>query len=96
MIYDRLAVESANPVFELNRAVALSYTEGPTAALDRLSVLKPVLSTYQPYHAALAALLARRGDRAASRAAYDTAIRLSSTDAERRFLRARMEALSEQ
>lgn len=96
MIYDRLVAESSNPVFELNRIVALSYVEGPAAALGRLSALEPALSTYQPYHAALADLLARVGNHAAARGAYATAIGLSSTDAERRFLCARREALNGQ
>ena len=44
----------------LNRAIAIGELHGPTAGLDALARLDvETLSDYQPYHAALADLLAR-------------------------------------
>lgn len=86
LIYDALIAVTPNPVFELNRIVALSYVESPAAAFDRLAAISGVLVDYQPYHAVRADLLARLGRNVSARESYQTAIRLSGTDAERRFL----------
>lgn len=93
LIYDALIAVMPNPVFELNRIVALSYAESPAAALDRLAAISGVLVAYQPYHAVRADLLARLGRNDSARESYQTAIRLSGTDAERRFLSDRVRRL---
>ena len=50
------------------------------------------LDSYQPWHAARADLLARAGRPAEAVEAYDRAIALTASDAERRFLTARRQA----
>jgi RNA polymerase sigma-70 factor (ECF subfamily) len=89
LLYSELGRLTDNPVHELNRIVALSYVEGPQASLSRLRPIAQALVQYQPFHAAHADLLARCGQIAAARIAYDTAIGLSQSDAERQFLAAR-------
>jgi RNA polymerase sigma-70 factor (ECF subfamily) len=93
LIYETLIAVRPNPVFELNLIVALSYADGPAAALARLSTIEAVLETYQPYHAVKADILARLGKNELARKAYEAAIRLSGTDAERQFLRSRRQRL---
>jgi RNA polymerase sigma-70 factor, ECF subfamily len=86
MIYDRLYELSENPVFLLNRAVAVSFLESPNKALEELSHLSDELQNYQPYHAARADMLRRAGDVANARIAYGKAITLSQNQVERAFL----------
>ncbi|WP_423602102.1 RNA polymerase sigma factor [Sphingomonas sp. MS122] len=93
LIYDALIAVQPNPVFELNRVVALSYAEGPEAALARLAPLGTALAGYQPYHAVRADLLARVGRIEPARQAFEAAIRLSASDAERQYLVRRRDGL---
>ena len=76
---------------EMNRAAALAESEGAAAGLAALDAVAEDerLSQYQPYWAARADLLARMGERAAARAAYDQAIGLEADPAVRRFLQER-------
>jgi RNA polymerase sigma-70 factor, ECF subfamily len=87
LIYDRLYQISENPVFLLNRAVAVSFFISPIKALEDLSALSDELRNYQPYHAARADLLRRAGDIANARVAYDKAISLSQNQVEIAFLK---------
>lgn len=91
LIYEGLAGFRPNPVFDLNRLVALSYCEGPAAVIGRLETLAEALSAYQPFHAVRADILARVGQRDEAAAAYGRAIELSGTEAERLFLRRRLQ-----
>ncbi len=90
LIYDGMHALSANPVYLLNRAVALSYAEAPQVALDALAPLERQLIGYQPFHAAKADFLRRLGRSAEARSAYARAIVLSGNDSERAFLEGRM------
>ena len=94
-LYDALLAMTGSPVVAINRAVAVAETQGPAAGLAALDVLADDarLAEYQPYWAARAGLLARMGDAAAARRAYDRAIGLESDPAVRRFLQRRREAL---
>jgi RNA polymerase sigma-70 factor (ECF subfamily) len=94
-LYDALLAMTGSPVVAINRAVAVAETQGPAAGLAALDVLgdDTRLAEYQPYWAARAGLLARMGDAAAARRAYDRAIGLESDPAVRRFLQRRREAL---
>ena len=89
LIYDGLHALSANAVYLLNRAAALSYAASPQAALDALCPLQPELGGYQPFHAARADFLRRLGRKAEAGEAYTAAIALSRNEAERAFLRLR-------
>ncbi len=92
LIYDGMHALSANPVYLLNRAVALSYAEGPHSALEALAAINGPLDGYQPLHAANADFLRRLGRNEEARNAYARAIALSSNDSERAFLQSRTDA----
>jgi len=86
-LYDQLHAQRPNAVVALNRAIAVAELRGAAAGLDALDALDAAqLDAYQPYHAARADLLARAGRRDDALAAYERAIELSATTAERRFL----------
>jgi RNA polymerase sigma-70 factor (ECF subfamily) len=87
-LYDALAGLTGSPVVALNRAVALTETEGATAGLAALDSLAddPRLSDYQPYWAARAGLLARTGAVKSAKTAYRRAIGLEPDEVVRRFL----------
>ena len=90
LLYGVLCRMSPNPVFELNRIVAISYREGPEPALARLSPLGQILAQYQPFHAVRADLLARLGRDEEARLAYQLAHDLSQSEAERLFFRKKL------
>lgn len=96
-LYDQLAAHDGNVIILLNRAVALSYAEGPEAGLKALEelVIEPRLATYQPFHAARADMLARSGAPEEAGKAYTRAIELSQNDAEKQFLARRRAQLRE-
>jgi RNA polymerase sigma factor (sigma-70 family) len=91
-LYDRLLVVWPSPVVALNRAVPLAMVDGPQTALAEVERLNADgrLSGYQYLHAIRADLLARLGlaDEAAS--AYRQALALTTNEAERAFLTARI------
>jgi RNA polymerase sigma-70 factor (ECF subfamily) len=91
-LYDHLLALTGSPVVILNRAVARAEVDGARAALADLTPLefdKRMLS-YQPYWAAKGHLLARAGDTAAAIEALTVAIGLTTDEAVRTFLRARL------
>jgi RNA polymerase sigma-70 factor, ECF subfamily len=91
-LYGELARRTGSPVVELNHAAALAETgdvESALALLDRLE-----LDSYHYLHATRAELL-RRLDRVdEARAAYERALELVHSDAERRFLERRLAELA--
>lgn len=93
LLYDRLLALEPTPVVRLNHAVALAFAGQEAEALHQIEALAPELSDYQPWHAARADILARLGRSAQARAAYDTAIRLAPSPADRAFLQTRRAAL---
>jgi RNA polymerase sigma-70 factor (ECF subfamily) len=82
-----------SPVVELNRAIAVSMAHDAATGLALLEPLHDRLATYPYFHAALADLRSRTGDRDGAAAAYRTAIRLASNDASRRSLTRALERL---
>jgi len=81
-----------SPVVELNRAVAVAMAEGPArglALVDRL-VESGTLSGYHLVSATRADLLRRLGRRGEARRAYEEAVELAGTEAERRYLLRRL------
>ena len=90
-LYGELARLTSSPVVELNQAAAIGEagdTESALALVERLS-----LDDYHYLHATRAELL-RRLDRVDdARAAYDRALQLVRSDAERRFLEQRLAEL---
>jgi len=94
-LYDALLALAYSPVVVINRALALAETHGAEAALDALDAVADDarLAEYQPYWAARAELLARRGAYDEARRAYEMAIGLERDPAVRRFLLSRESAL---
>jgi len=93
LLYDRLAALAPSPVVLLNRAVALAETGALARARRDLDALTGDLDAYQPFHAARADLARRAGDRETARAAYDRAIAMAASEADRNWLRERRASL---
>ena len=94
-IYDRLLAMTGSPVVAVNRAIAVAELSGAAAGLDALGAVSgdPRLAAYQPYWAARAELLARRGEVVAAGEAYARAIGLEADPAIRDFLERRRAGL---
>ena len=86
-LFQRLDELAPSPVVALNHAVAVSMIEGPEAALARVADWSTDrrLREYHLYHAVLADLYRRSGDRAAAADAYRAAIDRCLDPAERRL-----------
>jgi RNA polymerase sigma-70 factor (ECF subfamily) len=95
-LYDDLAAVAPSPVVELNRAVAVSMSEGPGEGLvlvDRLAD-DPALAAYHLLPAARADMLRRLGRDAEALAEYRRALELAPGAADRAFLSRRCAELS--
>jgi RNA polymerase sigma-70 factor (ECF subfamily) len=94
-LYERLFQYNSSWVALLNRAVAVSFADGPEAGLAALEPLATSegIDRYQPFHAARADLLRRANRPEEAAQAYARAIELSGNDAERTFLTRRRNAL---
>ncbi len=91
-LYERLVSFLPTPVVELNHAVAVGMARGPAAGLELVEALEASgqLAGYHLLPATRADFLRRLGRAAAAAAAYAEALKLASTDAERRFLTRRL------
>ncbi len=87
-LYRRLAALTGSPVVELNRAVAIAQAGEPAAALTIVDGLD--LPSYRYLHSTRAELLRRLGRHRDAVAAYERALELTATPAERRFLSRRI------
>ena len=83
---------SANAVYLVNRAAALSFSDGPLAGLEALLPLETELASYQPFFAAKADILRRAEREVEAEAAYQQAILLSLNSGERALLQSRVTA----
>jgi RNA polymerase sigma-70 factor (ECF subfamily) len=92
-LYGDLAELTGSPVVELNRAAAIAEAGDPDGALAILERLE--LDRYHYLHATRAELLRRLDRTDEARAAYERALELVRSDAERRFLRRRLAELDE-
>ena len=90
-LYGELARATGSPVVELNRAAALAEAGEVESALDLVEGLE--LDRYHYLHATRAELLRRLDRRDDARAAYERALELVHSDAERRFLERRRDEL---
>ncbi|GAA3844779.1 sigma-70 family RNA polymerase sigma factor [Sphaerisporangium flaviroseum] len=92
VVYDALLEAWPSPVVALNRAVAIAMVSGPATALAEVEALEqdPRLAGYRYLPAIKADLLRRLGRNAAAAAAYEQAITLAGTEAERAFLAGRL------
>ena len=94
-LYDHLFSLMPTPVVALNRAIAIAETEGPGAALTSLDAIAPDLDGYHLLHAARGTVLRRLGRRKDALAAFERAVQLAGTEADRRFLAQQIEVLVE-
>ena len=90
-LYGELARLTGSPVVELNQAAAIAETGEVEAALVLVDGLE--LDHYHYLHATRAELLRRLDRIEDARAAYDRALELVGSDAERRFLERRRREL---
>jgi RNA polymerase sigma-70 factor (ECF subfamily) len=86
--YDALAELSPSPIVALNRAIALSMRDGPSAGLAALAALERPLARYHLFYAARADLLERSGGD--PRPDLEAALALATNDGERRLLERRL------
>jgi RNA polymerase sigma-70 factor, ECF subfamily len=89
-LYRRLAELEPSPVVELNRAVAVSMAEGPSAGLELLEGITG-LEGYYLFHSTRAELRRRLGRPADE--SYRRALELAPSDVERDFLVSRLREL---
>jgi RNA polymerase sigma-70 factor, ECF subfamily len=94
-LYDQLAQLAPSPVVDLNRAVAVAMVEGVAAGLSLVDELSASgrLESYHLLPATRADLLRRGGRVSEAGAAYEQALQLAPTEAERRYLSARLHQL---
>jgi RNA polymerase sigma-70 factor (ECF subfamily) len=94
-IYDQLLGIRDDDIVRLNRSVALAEVCGPDLALREVESLgSDRFSAYLPYHAVKADLLRRLSRPNEARAAYDAALALDPTPAERVWLERRRASLA--
>lgn len=93
-LYAALERLQPSPVVTLNRAVAVSKTRGPEAALELLEPLAKPLDSYFNYHGLRGALLQQLGRDRDARQAFDEAISLANTPAEAAHIRANLDKLT--
>jgi RNA polymerase sigma-70 factor (ECF subfamily) len=93
--YDDLAQLTASPFVELNRAIAVAVADGPAVGLALVDALdrSGALGGYHLLSATQADLLRRLGRRTEAAAAYEKALALAPTEAERRYLQRRIDEL---
>ncbi len=91
LLYGELARVTGSPVVELNRAVAIAEAGDAVAGLALVDTLE--LDGYHYLHATRAELLRRLDRVSEARAAYERALELVASDAERRFLERRLTEL---
>ncbi|MDP3739581.1 MAG: RNA polymerase sigma factor [Hyphomonadaceae bacterium] len=92
-LYATLERLTPSPVITLNRAVAVSKTKGPQAALDMIEPLGDKLSGYFHFHGARGGLLLQLGRQKEAREAFDRAISLANTAAEAAHIRMHIDRL---
>ncbi|MFO0739044.1 MAG: sigma-70 family RNA polymerase sigma factor [Labilithrix sp.] len=96
-LYDALLTLSPSPIVELNRAIAVSFADGPAAALALLDALvkEPALARYHLLPSARAEMLERLGRRTEARAEFVRAADLTDNARQRERLRRRAAALGD-
>jgi RNA polymerase sigma-70 factor (ECF subfamily) len=95
--YDALLAANPSPITAFHRAVAVGFAEGPTAGLRELRSLRDAapLAGYFPYYAALGEFERREGNTDAARGALSRGLEMAGTDAERAFVKRRLELLED-
>jgi RNA polymerase sigma factor (sigma-70 family) len=96
-LYNVLQRISANPMVDLNHAIATAMVHGPAAGLERLDAIAadPRLAGHHRLDAVRAHLLERAGDRDRAVALYRRAAERTTSSAERNYLLAHAARLDE-
>ncbi len=92
-LYGTLATMAPSAVVEVNRAVAVAMAYGTDAGLQMLLALEDQADGYYPYHAARADLLRRTNQHEAAADAYERALALCGSSAERTYLQRRLDEM---
>jgi len=94
-LYARLAQLAPSPVVDLNRAVAVAMADGLPAGLRMVDEVAAsgLLDGYHLLPATRADLLRRAGRAVEAKEAYEQALELAPTEAERRYLASRLREL---
>jgi RNA polymerase sigma-70 factor (ECF subfamily) len=94
-LYAHLSRVAPSPIVDLNRAIAVAFSQGPDAGLALLDTLNldAHLEEYHLLHATRADLLRRAGRPADALPHYRRALELAPSDPERRFLQRRLDEL---
>ena len=87
-LYDQLLLLKPTPIVAMNRSVALARVRGPLEALEALDSIRDrhSLEEQHLYHAIRASFIAKLGQAAEARAAWQRAADLAPCDAERELL----------
>lgn len=93
VLYSELAAANPTPVVLLNRAVAVAMASGPSAGLALIDSIEG-LDRFHLKHSARADLLRRLGRLDEAATAYRLALSLATSETDRRFLQARLAALT--
>lgn len=93
-LYGLLLAIKPSPIVALNRAIALAEVQGPRTALDTLAAIpeRDVLASYPFYPATLGELHRRLGNLDEAARHLERAIALTSSPAEKHFLREKLDA----
>ena len=86
LLYQALWRFEPTPVVALNQAVVMAELGQRAQALENLRALEGELGRFQPWHAAMAHVLAQEGQIEDAQRAYAQAIKTAPNDAARRFL----------
>ena len=94
-LYDALLGICPTGVVRLNRAVAVAMADGPEKGLEVIDDLAgdEAMDRYLFFHSTRGELLRRVGKLDESRSSFVRALDLAGNEAERRFLRKRIESL---
>lgn len=94
-LYEHLSRVAPSPIVDPNRAIAVSFAEGPDAGLALLDTLHldAHLGEYHLLHATRADFLRRLGRPTDALPHYRRALELAPSDPERRFLQRRLEGI---
>jgi RNA polymerase sigma-70 factor (ECF subfamily) len=95
-LYGRLSRMTGSPVVELNRAVAVAMASGPESGLEIIEALEGSgkLAGYHLLPATKADLCRRLGRRDEAAVEYREALSMTTSEAERRYLRGRLEEVA--
>ncbi|HEX6224080.1 MAG TPA: DUF6596 domain-containing protein, partial [Chryseolinea sp.] len=92
-LYSYLASIKPTPIVELNKAIAIGYASSPQDGLLALRKIKN-LDHHYLYHSAIGDFHATLGEGEEARSSYERALSLTSSSAEKKLLRSKLEKYS--